>query len=503
MGSGTAPFIQVLRNGSAMSTPGSGLLFYLGVVYVQASDGLWYHYDPIVRDFVSGGTGDPEGASPTSVAVVPGAFGFGMDTRAAYGLAGTDPVILRVQNRNDSGAGSLRAAMEDPRPRFIIFETSGTITLDSDITVVNPYMTVAGQTAPSPGITIRGSLSATTSAGGIWIWTHDVLIQHIRIRTGDGGPVTEPTAAHDALQVYGAGVGIQSVYNIVIDHCSISWAGGKNFQFQSIAENGGATMWRCISSEGLYHARNVVREPGPYSLGLLLTNKYVGVQANFAAIGNLLAHNSDRNPEVQGGRVNFINNVVYDWGKDIDGYTWASLIYGASAGTLPSYVNLIGNKYIGGPAAGTPYTPLYAIGTYGLEAPSVVYLSDNLVDNGGQSVPIIPYYPGNNGYNAVVGTPAVPTSGIVAQAASGIEAAVLDWVGARPSDRDAVDTRIIDEVSGRTGIIPTSQDQVGGWPTLAVNVVPLITPANPHAKTSSGYTNLEIWSHGYSAAVGA
>src|SRR5262245_40494151 len=108
--------------------------------------------------------------------VVPGAVGFGMETRAAY-ACGVTPRIIRVTHLNSSGGGSLRAALEDASPRVIIFDVSGTIDLGSQVIVSNPCVTIAGQTAPSPGITVMRH--------GIEFNTHDVLIQHIRIRPGD------------------------------------------------------------------------------------------------------------------------------------------------------------------------------------------------------------------------------------------------------------------------------------------------------------------------------
>src|ERR1043165_10258268 len=85
----------------------------------------------------------------SALPVVPGAPNSpGMDTRAAYGNS-TNPTIYRVTSLSDSGAGPLRAAMEATGNRVIIFERSGEITLASDIVVTSPYLTVAGQTAPS------------------------------------------------------------------------------------------------------------------------------------------------------------------------------------------------------------------------------------------------------------------------------------------------------------------------------------------------------------------
>src|SRR5690606_26207994 len=110
----------------------------------------------------------------------PGAVGFGTNTPAGRGGS-----VYRVTNLNNSGSGSLRYGLESVTgPRVIIFDVSGVIDLQSDLVIrddsVGDYgnVTVAGQTAPYPGITLKG--------GGIDIRSHDVLIQHIAIRPGNG-----------------------------------------------------------------------------------------------------------------------------------------------------------------------------------------------------------------------------------------------------------------------------------------------------------------------------
>src|SRR6476659_10155603 len=86
----------------------------------------------------------PSICGQSGVPVVPGGFGFGMQTRAAYG-GSVAPTVYRVTNLNDSGAGSLRAALTASGPRVVIFEISGYIDLQSPIVVTSPYLTVAGQ----------------------------------------------------------------------------------------------------------------------------------------------------------------------------------------------------------------------------------------------------------------------------------------------------------------------------------------------------------------------
>src|SRR4051812_44689541 len=140
--------------------------------------------------------------------VIPGAYGYGIETPAGRG--GT---VYKVTNLNASGSGSLKACVDGTTPRTCVFEVSGVIRLTTDLTIRNSNITIAGQTAPSPGIMIRGV--------GIKIQASDVLIQHIRVRTGDDPNGPDPDN-RDSLKIEGSAA--KPVRNIVIDHCSFSWA---------------------------------------------------------------------------------------------------------------------------------------------------------------------------------------------------------------------------------------------------------------------------------------
>ena len=137
--------------------------------------------------------------------IIPGAVGFGITTPAGSGrhLSTPQTTVYKVTNLNSSGSGSLAACTGASGPRVCVFEVAGTINLTSELKVKNPYITIAGQTAPSPGITLRGA--------GLRITTHDVLVQHIRIRVGDNpnGPNPEN---RDGLGINGQ----SGVYNIVV-----------------------------------------------------------------------------------------------------------------------------------------------------------------------------------------------------------------------------------------------------------------------------------------------
>ena len=157
-----------------------------------------------------------------------------------------------MTNLNDRGPGSLRAAMEARGPRIVIFEVSGTISLSEPIYVTSPFLTVAGQTAPSPGITLRYQ--------PIHVKTHDVVVQHLRIRLGD---THQTPGSSCAFYLWSDEEGNRSspgsmVSNVVLDHMSLSWATSTLLSVVG--------RWRQISvldSLLAFNLRTSSRESGP------------------------------------------------------------------------------------------------------------------------------------------------------------------------------------------------------------------------------------------------
>ena len=131
---------------------------------------------------------------------------------AAWPRGGRGGQVIHVTNLNDSGEGSLRACAEAAGPRTCVFQLSGIVDLIDRIKIENPYLTLAGQTAPGEGITIRGMLS---------LRTHDIIIRHVRVRPG---PRLIPSPSNlDAIQISDPG------QNIILDHVSMSWATDEVF----------------------------------------------------------------------------------------------------------------------------------------------------------------------------------------------------------------------------------------------------------------------------------
>jgi hypothetical protein len=400
--------------------------------------------------------------------VFPGAQGFGATTPAGRGGQ-----IVRVTNLNDTGAGSLRAALAVSGPRVIVFEVSGTIVLASNLTITNPFVTVAGQTAPSPGISLRGA--------GLIVSTNDVLIQHLRIRTGDDPGGVSPET-RDALRLHGG----SGVYNVMVDHVSASWAIDENAGTSTTGTRRDLTLSHVIISEGLSHSLKGVE----HSKGILFGE---GTQ-RVAVMRSILAHNLDRNPYFKGGTSGvFVNNVVYNWGNS------NATFFNNVDSSEPDFGSVVGNLYLYGPS--TP-TGAVAIKIYDQNPGSLFYVADNTLNRAPPPADPWSLVVNEAGSSVVDSSPPIWVEALSVLSSDAVESWVLANAGARPADRDAVDARIVTEVQSGAGRIIDSPNQVGGFPVLAVNPTPLTHPADANGDDDGdGYTNLEEWLHQLAAQV--
>ncbi|MFZ2403686.1 MAG: hypothetical protein WAW41_01015, partial [Methylobacter sp.] len=228
-----------------------------------------------------------------SLPAFPAAGGFG----AAEGFGAETPggrggKIIEVTNLNDSGTGSLRAALAASGPRIVVFRVSGTIVVKSKMSVTQPFLTVAGQTAPGEGITLKNDPSNDKMP--LVINTHDVVLRFLRVRAG--------ASSADAGNIDATDLG--NAYNVVVDHCSFSWATDEVFTA------GGAHDFT-LQWNAMYEGLNNASHPeGAHSKGLHL--RETGTD-HISVHHNLLAHNYDRNPNINSdGTVDLVNNVFYD-----------------------------------------------------------------------------------------------------------------------------------------------------------------------------------------------
>lgn len=421
-----------------------------------------------------------------AVPVVQGGVGFGIETPAGRG--GT---VHRVTNLNASGSGSLKACIDATGPRVCVFEVSGTIRLTSDLMVRNDNLTIAGQTAPSPGIMLRGA--------ALRIQASDILVQHIRIRVGDDANGPDPSN-RDALKIEGSDS--KPVRNIVIDHCSFSWAIDEIASVWGNYDN--VTLSNNIFAEPLDQSihptddRTAIERHG---YGLILGSN-TG-QGRVTVIGNLFAHIVERNPLSRARNLVFVNNVVYNRANmDVD-------LQSASGRQTNS--TIVGNVFLRGPNFTRNTRPIYirTSGEYALSSSGRVHQADNLAPADGSQ---LLQFTGSQFSGMMVSSPPVWNTGLTARstANNAVYERVLNFAGARPADRDSVDRRVVSSVRNRNGRIINcvSSDgsarcnlNAGGWPTLAQNTRRLTLPASANTMQSNGYTHLETWLQSMDAAI--
>lgn len=493
--------------------------------------------------------------------IFPGAEGFGTDT-----VAGRGGTVLKISSLEDDAHNpdTLRWAINQPYPRVIVFEVSGYIDLNSNLKINEPYLTIAGQTAPDPGITIRNFQ--------IQIRTSDVLIQHLRVRPGDYVGGSEP-GNRDAINI----VGGPDIHNIVLDHISMSWAIDETFSMSGSDIIRDVTISNSIIAQALDDSLHV---KAPHSMGVLLTEDI----HNVAMVKNLIMANASRNPKFGGNNTIFYaNNVIYNarW--------WLGDIYDPFDDG-PSDLTIVGNVGIKGIDT-RGLTPIMLVqgGKNGMPIGTRIYANDNICPSCTSDNPWTAVRDESD-YDTQVFSPPIWPDNYNLLTAKDTENYIQNNVGAYPRMRDEADISILNDLKNRTGqiidcvtpnplyfptgiavggstntivlssvfpayskfddrynlknieiiagtgsgqirqitdyagasrvatvssawgIIPddTSQYRIitdcsknaGGWPTLAENYRALAIPSNPNGDDDGdGYTNLEEWLHSFYSAV--
>ena len=379
----------------------------------------------------------------------PGAVGWAANTPGGRGGR-----IIRVTTLAPDGPGSFRAALEAKGPRIIVFEVGGVIDMGRQtLKISEPYLTIAGQTAPSPGITLIKT--------GIDIATHDVVIRHIRVRTGvDGQPKLSGWEA-DSMSTVAA-------HNIIIDHCSFTWALDENMSGSGPRFDGKTPDdWRKSTSHAITFSYNIAAEgladashpKGEHSKGTLIHDN----ASQIMIWRNLYAHNKERNPLVKGGgQVELVNNIIYDPGERAVHYNLMSLEWGDHP-YQNGKLSAVGNVLRGGvsTAPGMPFLTLGGDGDLDYHG------KDNIaVDRFGVALPMFGRYGETRAKVNELATPPVWWPGTAILPVRDVETHVLGNVGARPWDRDADDIRLLFFVAEGRGEIIDDEKQVGGYPKM-------------------------------------
>ena len=418
----------------------------------------------------------------------------GMDTKGGRGPGGgVVPVIIRVNTLADSGSvtlvggdGSLlnpfvytapfRQALTFNAPRFILPEWSGYYTFNGRANITSPYFTVAGQTAPGH-VCIKGApgpLPGTTSERGtIYVATHNSIFQHIAIRPGD-------VCCNSAIQYYNLGNASNVMHHNVLDHCSITWAQDEGVGINKTCSN--IAVWRSIVAEILEATPNTGGCTGGGTSGGHGIAVSDGVK-NVAILQNILAHNHERNPQVDGGTQGAVqNNIIYNPRPG----PWFNRLAGGA------YFWRVDGNYFKRDSI-NPQTQMTAIRSNNAINGSQLYLNDNVFDNGPVPPPFTEF--ALIGYDPRVGIPNALSTipGYTILTGQNAYTNALLVAGARPKNRDAVDTRIVQTVTERTGTFVNTVSQVGGYPTLPEIFAQFSIPANPfEVMDAVGRTRLEL-----------
>jgi len=424
-------------------------------------------------------------------AAFPGAEGFGAQT-----IGGRGGKVIFVTNLQDHGVGSLRAAIEQKGPRVVLFRTGGTIELESPLDIRESHVTIVGQSAPGGGICLKNY--------GVRIRdTKEVVLRYLRVRPG-----AEHDSEGDALLIHRS-------QNVIVDHCSLSWSVDETLDISDDwhepidgPKSDNITIGWCILSESLNRSVHAKGEHGYAALISAIRDGDVTVHHN------LFAHHLTRIPRpggrrgTPGLRLEFRDNVIYDWGANFAGYSADSET--ASALQL-SYT---GNFLKPGPS--TPPKGRYV--AFFAAATTQMFVADNelagfeaanednwlMIKNAEQAGRLM---------QPVVGSP------YRASSPDTVLREVLSGAGATKPERDSVDQRIVRQVQLGTGALIDSPEEVGGWPDLSAGA-PLADDDNdglpsawevqngldPHDATDAssdadrnGYTSLEDYLNGLTA----
>lgn len=257
------------------------------------------------------------GAEHSALPAFPGAEGFG-----ASSVGGRGGRVIKVTNLNPSGPGSLQAACEAEGPRIVVFEVSGVI--EGEINITHPRITIAGQTAPGAGITIVGMLKNPYRRKPN---LHDVTIRHLRVRPL---PATGKTSSNDCLQ-------LTHIDRLMIDHVSVSWGSDENIDLCNSSNL--TVQWTTIEeSDTAGHVK------GQHNFGMIMG--YAGKDATVHH--NLFAHHMRRAPLCGLELLDHRNNVIYNMRR---GIYWHPVRMNRQRPGKGFRANIVANYFKAGPDA--------------------------------------------------------------------------------------------------------------------------------------------------------
>ncbi|MBK7660071.1 MAG: pectate lyase [Betaproteobacteria bacterium] len=403
----------------------------------------------------------PAALAQAEALAFPGAVGW-----AAKTPGGRGGKIIRVTNLNADGPGSFRAAVSAKGPRIVVFEVAGVIDFGrAELKITEPYLTIAGQTAPSPGITII--------RGGLDVRAHDVIIRHIRVRTGVDGQAKRSGWEADAFSTAGG------AHKVIVDHCTFMWGIDENMSASGPRFTGATPEdWRKGTSHDITFSYNLAAEgladashpKGEHSKGSLVHDNVTGI----LFYRNVFAHNVERSPLFKGGvRGSIVNNLIYDPQRRAVHYNLMALEWGNRPYQV-GQMSAVGNVLRGGPST-MPRLPFLMLGGDGdLE----YFGKDNVaVDQHGEPLPMFGRYGNTKAKLIEKAEPVAWPAGIEAMPSGQVETHVLAQAGARPWDRDEHDVRVLFFIAEGRGKVIDDEKEVGGFPVVKEVRAPFVEAA--------------------------
>ena len=447
-------------------------------------------------------------ARPT-IPAFPGAQGAG-----AMSMGGRGGTVYHVTNLLNSGTGSFRACAQASGPRTCVFDVAGNIDITGGLAVTNPYLTIAGQTAPGGGITLMGKNSIYDVFS---VRTHNVIVRNIRFRKGYNSLTTGVNG--DSINLINPTEG-NIVDSVIFDSCSMSWGQARESSIWGFSDIPAQPKNVTYSNSMLYETLD------PHSKIALVgsNNNGSGDITGIDYHRNLFGTFMERAPLFKGKELRFVNNIIWNWsrwGTQIGGGAQADIIsnlwkYGAW--NPPVYPIEI-TAY---PRQGTTTAPgtmsLYVVGNKGPnhQTPAADNWSPMIREVASEGASIIG--PLSTSYKRTVPLPDLqyPISVLPVE---NIES-LLDVIGASRrlgcqgqwvTMRDSADARIVNQYANNTpGTLIATEDAVGGYPVLATGTLCADTdqdgifdawedangldknnPADGPALHVSGYSNLE------------
>ncbi|WP_068078267.1 pectate lyase family protein [Novosphingobium lentum] len=346
---------------------------------------------------------------PSGPRAFAGAIGYGARSKGGRGGA-----VVAVTTLADAGPGSLRACVERDGPRTCVFRVSGVIRFTQRPPVIrNPYLTIAGETAPGGGITLAHGGGPDGRTPLLIKDTHDIVVRHVRIRNDRIGG---ERGSEDSIT-------IENSNWVIIDHVSASWA--RDELINGYGDNDYITISNSIFSWGIpKHDKCALLGSDPTR------------PEHFSFIGNLCAFNGDRNPDINfspGSCVEVLNNVFYDAQSEF-AEVWES--YGGTP------VSIIGNFFKAG-----PNTTSHAVGIVrqvtGSRGLGSIYMTDNTFDGDFEHITTLA--------QGIARTSIPCPLTIAPVTAAQATAHVLQTAGAWP--RDDLDREVVADVQNRRGRI--------------------------------------------------